>query len=148
MRCVQHLLQKFGNAKLEGVPREENGNAGALAKMGSQMESVLLGQTPLEIKEIPSIPEINVFQVQEVPQETWMTPIHNYSRTGTLPEDKLQARRLYLEEGLYILREEYEGICGNHSGGGSLALKVLRQGYYWPSMKEDAFKFFRACDHC
>ncbi|XP_074375487.1 uncharacterized protein LOC141717299 [Apium graveolens] len=24
MRCVQHLLEKFGNARLEGIPREEN----------------------------------------------------------------------------------------------------------------------------
>ncbi|XP_074347288.1 uncharacterized protein LOC141686131 [Apium graveolens] len=35
MRCVQRLLQKFRSAKMEGVPREKNGNADALAKMGS-----------------------------------------------------------------------------------------------------------------
>ncbi|XP_074373853.1 uncharacterized protein LOC141714220 [Apium graveolens] len=27
MRCVQCLLQRFGSARLEGVPREKNGNA-------------------------------------------------------------------------------------------------------------------------
>ncbi|XP_074352141.1 uncharacterized protein LOC141691308 [Apium graveolens] len=56
MRCVQHLLERFGNARMEGVPREENSNADALAKMGSQMDSVLLGQIPLGIQEIPSMP--------------------------------------------------------------------------------------------
>ncbi|XP_074368281.1 uncharacterized protein LOC141708514 [Apium graveolens] len=30
----------------------------------------------------------------------------------------------------------------------SLAMKVLRQGYYWPTMKEDATNFVRACDRC
>ena len=44
--------------------------------------------------------------------------------------------------------EAHEGICGTHSGGGSLAMKILRQGYYCPTMKEDAFKFARACDRC
>ncbi|XP_074372877.1 uncharacterized protein LOC141713384 [Apium graveolens] len=41
MRCVQRLLQRFGSAKLEGVPREENGDADALAKMGFQMDKGL-----------------------------------------------------------------------------------------------------------
>ncbi|XP_074347636.1 uncharacterized protein LOC141686502 [Apium graveolens] len=27
-------------------------------------------------------------------------------------------------------------------------MKVLRQGYYWPTMKEDATNFVRACDRC
>ncbi|XP_074360291.1 uncharacterized protein LOC141700412 [Apium graveolens] len=175
MRCAQRLLEKFGSARLEGVPREENSNADALAKMGSQMDSIQLGQIPLGIQEIPSVLEVGVFQTQEIPQENWMTPIHNYIQTGAFPEDKLQAQRLRYqaakcveydeifykrgfnqpllccvdpEEGNYILREIHEGICGNHSGGGSLALKALRQGYYWPTMKKDAFKFVRACDRC
>ncbi|XP_074342176.1 uncharacterized protein LOC141679622 [Apium graveolens] len=106
--------------ELETVPREENSNADALAKMGSQMDNVHLGKIPLGIREIPSIPE-----------------------TEAVPEDKLQARRLRyqaakyveydgilykrgfnqpllhcveMEEGSYILREVHEGICGNHSG--------------------------------
>ncbi|XP_074360316.1 uncharacterized protein LOC141700438 [Apium graveolens] len=153
MRCAKRLLRKFSSARLESIPREENSNADVLAKMGSQMDIVQLGQIPLGIQEIPSIPEVEVFQMQEIPQERWMTPIHNYIQTGAVPENKLQARRLRyqaakyveydgvlykrgfnqpllrcvdMEEGNYILREVHEGICGNHSGAGSLALKVLR----------------------
>ncbi|XP_074336589.1 uncharacterized protein LOC141673746 [Apium graveolens] len=141
--------------------------------MGSQMDNVQLGRIPLGIQEIPSIPEVEVLQTLEVPRESWMTPIHNYIQIGVVPEDKLQARCLRyqaakyveydgilskrgfnqpllrcvdMEEGNCILREVHEGICGNHSGGGSLALKALRQGYYWPTMREDAFNFVRACD--
>ncbi|XP_074342283.1 uncharacterized protein LOC141679777 [Apium graveolens] len=140
MRYAQRLLEKFGSARRESVPREENSNSDALAKMGSQMDSIQLGQIPLGIQEVPSVPEMGVFQTQEIPRESWMTPIHNYIQTGAFPEHKLQARRLHyqaakyveydgilykrgfnqpllrrvdLEEGNYILRE---GICGNHSG--------------------------------
>ncbi|KAI3462591.1 hypothetical protein Pfo_019254 [Paulownia fortunei] len=34
----------------------------------------------------------------------------------------------------YVLRKIHEGICGNHLGGKSLATKVLRQGYFWPTL--------------
>ncbi|XP_074324023.1 uncharacterized protein LOC141660943 [Apium graveolens] len=94
MRCVQRLLEKFGSARLEGVPRKENSNVDALEKIGSQMDSVQLGQISLGIQEIPSIPEVRVFQTQEIPRENWMTLIHNYIRMGAFPEDKLQVRRL------------------------------------------------------
>ncbi|XP_074346821.1 uncharacterized protein LOC141685626 [Apium graveolens] len=40
-------------------------------------------------------------------QETWMTPIHNYICTGTLPKDKLQDRRLSYHAGRYV---EYDGV--------------------------------------
>ena len=76
-------------------------------------------------------------------QETaeWMRPIIQYLEHDTLPEDKLQARKLRVkdahyslhngelyrrslshpwskcvspEEGNYVLREIHEGICGAH----------------------------------
>ncbi|KAK9190212.1 hypothetical protein WN943_018814 [Citrus x changshan-huyou] len=48
----------------------------------------------------------------------------------------------------YVLREVHEGICGNHSGGRSLAHKVLRQGYFWPTMHQDAQGKTRSCVSC
>ena len=33
-----------------------------------------------------------------------------------------------------ILEEIHEGVCGNHLGGKTLALKALRAGYWWPYM--------------
>ena len=40
----------------------------------------------------------------------------------------------------YALQEVHEEICRNHLGGKSLAYKVLRQEYYWLTMKKDAAK--------
>ncbi|XP_072078150.1 uncharacterized protein [Arachis hypogaea] len=36
----------------------------------------------------------------------------------------------------------HEGVCGNHIGGISLASKVARAGYYWPTMKSDCIEKF------
>ena len=50
--------------------------------------------------------------------------------------------RLYLrclgpEEADYVMREVHEGIYGNHSGARSLVHKLIRVGYYWPTMQKD-----------
>ena len=45
----------------------------------------------------------------------------------------------------YVLREVHEGICGNHIGARALAGKVLRQGYYWPTILKDATDLVKRC---
>ena len=52
------------------------------------------------------------------------------------------------EEAEYIMREVYEGICGNHSGAQSLVHKLIRAGYYWPTMQKDVQDYVIACDKC
>ena len=52
------------------------------------------------------------------------------------------------EDADYVLREVHEGVCGNHIGARALAGKVLRQGYYWPTMLRDAIKLVRKCKVC
>ncbi|KAK3015328.1 hypothetical protein RJ639_007271 [Escallonia herrerae] len=48
----------------------------------------------------------------------------------------------------YALREVHEGICGQHLGGRALAHKVLRHGYYWPTMHRDTLDYTKKCDAC
>ena len=38
------------------------------------------------------------------------------------------------EEADYVMREVHKGICRNHSGSRSLVHKLVRAGYYWPTM--------------
>ena len=52
------------------------------------------------------------------------------------------------EEVDYAIRETHEGICGEHLGARALAAKILRAGFYWPTMKEDAFRKVKTCDNC
>ncbi|MCH80654.1 gypsy retrotransposon integrase-like protein [Trifolium medium] len=51
-------------------------------------------------------------------------------------------------EALTVLQEVHEGIAGQHLGGRALTKKVLRAGYYWPSMGQDAKDFVKKCEKC
>ena len=61
---------------------------------------------------------------------------------------RLYLRCLNHEKADYMMREILEGICGNHSGARSLVHKVIRAGYYWPTMLKDAQAYVKACNKC
>ncbi|XP_042944500.1 uncharacterized protein LOC122278373 [Carya illinoinensis] len=48
----------------------------------------------------------------------------------------------------YVLPEIYEGICGNHSGGRTLARKAVWAGYCWPNALRDEWEFAKRCAKC
>ena len=51
-----------------------------------------------------------------------------------------------MKEEDYVMREVHEGICGNHSRSRSLVHKLVRAGYYWPTMQKDAKVYVKICD--
>ena len=52
------------------------------------------------------------------------------------------------KEAKYILEETYEGICGDHAGPRSLVSKVVRIGYFWPTMQVGAVELVKKYDKC
>src|SRR3954465_9205614 len=52
------------------------------------------------------------------------------------------------EEVELALLEIHEGMCGNHVGPRFLVHKAIRQGFYWPTMLEDAKDLVRKCPKC
>nr|GEW60514.1 reverse transcriptase domain-containing protein [Tanacetum cinerariifolium] len=48
----------------------------------------------------------------------------------------------------YVIREIHMGSCGMHIGPCAVVRKAIRQGYYWPTMHEDAKKEVEKCDPC
>ena len=47
-----------------------------------------------------------------------------------------------------LLEELHEGICGSHTGGRSLAHRLITQGYWWPNMQRETLEYVRKCDQC
>jgi len=45
-------------------------------------------------------------------------------------------------------KEYTRGICGYHSGARTMATRVLRAGYFWPSIEADCQDHVRKCKPC
>nr|GEW57257.1 reverse transcriptase domain-containing protein [Tanacetum cinerariifolium] len=46
----------------------------------------------------------------------------------------------------YIIREVHEGARGMHAGAKFVVAKIMKQGYYWPTMHEDTKEVVDKCD--
>ncbi|XP_020412296.1 uncharacterized protein LOC109947163 [Prunus persica] len=171
LSSTHQLLQSFRAYEIKQIPRNENSHADALAWLASAINDKVGRKVPVEILAQPSTVASEICTVRY--EDTWMSPIYSYLANGTLPEDKAQARKLryrsarytvindilykrgyttpYLkcltaEQGGYVLREIHNGVCGDHSGSRSLAHKAFRQGYFWPTMHQDASSLVKKCD--
>eukprot|EP00261_Vitis_vinifera_P018113 XP_010648055.1 PREDICTED: uncharacterized protein LOC104878864 [Vitis vinifera] len=175
---VRDTLQRFTEWTIEKIRRTENGHADALAGIAASLpikEAILL---PMHVQANPSVTEAstcNTIEASQADNQGWMEVIIKYLRASTLPEEPKQAHKIRVQaarftlieehlykrsftgpylrclnhsEALYVLAELNEGICGNHSGGRSLAHRAHSQGYYWPTMKKDAAAYVKKCDKC
>ena len=158
---------------IEKIKRADNGRADALAGIAASLpikDAILL---PIHVQANPSVAEIptcNTIEASQADDQEWTYHIAEYIRTGTLLGDLKQAHKVrvqaarftligghlykrsftgpYLQclghsEAQYVLAELHERICGNHSGGRSLAHRAHSQGYYWPTMKQDVAAYVK-----
>ncbi|XP_072064357.1 uncharacterized protein [Arachis hypogaea] len=105
----------------------------------------------------------------------WMTPKINYLKSETLPADKKDSKRLIREVQYYtmvhdvlykreistpllkcvptfatkeVLEEVHGGMCGNHLRTRALSKKLLRAGFYWPTLQKETTEFVKTCPPC
>jgi hypothetical protein len=62
--------------------------------------------------------------------------------------DGVLMRCLEKDEAEKVLLELHAGEAGGHFGGDTTAHKVLRAGYYWPTLFRDAHALCRKCTIC
>ena len=175
LKKVRDLLKKFVLVQVRHIPRAENSRADALAKLAIASQEDLSRLTPVEYLAEPSI---DLYGEEVAPIESgpsWIEPIWDYLIDGRLLDDPKEASKIRTRSARftthrgslykrgfftpilkciagkdtnYVLREVHEGVCGNHIGARALAGKVLRQGYYWPTMLRDATDLVRKCKIC
>ncbi|GJS74764.1 reverse transcriptase domain-containing protein [Tanacetum coccineum] len=170
---VKTLAKSFKEFSIKQIPRSENKKADALSKITSTSFTHLSKQVLVEELKEKSINEKEILDVVEEEGNTWMAPICEYLAKEILPEDKKKARAvrrkatrytmingtLYKKSFIgpwlwcvgplqanYVLREIHEGSCSMHSGPRSVVAKVIRTGYYWPTMHMDARNLIRECN--
>ncbi|GJY86410.1 reverse transcriptase domain-containing protein [Tanacetum coccineum] len=137
-----------------------------------QLCSLYQKQVLVEILKEKSIQEKEVAAVIEEEGPTWMTPIIEYLRDETLPDDRKEAsklrikarqyelldwilsRRSFLKPWLrcvgplqadYVIREIHKGSCSMHARPRSVVAKAMRSRYYWPTMHQDARDMIGKC---
>jgi hypothetical protein len=47
-----------------------------------------------------------------------------------------------------LLHEVHEGACGTHQSAHKMKWLIRRSGYYWPTMLEDCFNYYKGCQAC
>ena len=135
--------------------------ADKISKLASSEKRGTNQDLAMEVQKHHSIEEVPTFTIQS--GSSWRTPIKSFLQDGHLPKDADEARKirkraarftilndvlykrgfsmLYLkcvddDEAKYILEEIYEGIYGDHAGPRSFVSKVIRTGYFWPTIRE------------
>ncbi|XP_074327871.1 uncharacterized protein LOC141665789 [Apium graveolens] len=152
---VRSILEATPDITILQINREENSKADELSKL-VQNSSDLVSSVYFEELKVPSTERAEVLD-------------------GTLPEDQNKARYLkhkaahfFLEEGQlyrrtfsvptlkcvdpeeanFCFREVHEGICGDHLAAKALAYKIIRQGYYRPTIHSDSIAYVQKCPQC
>ncbi|GAU40790.1 hypothetical protein TSUD_348870 [Trifolium subterraneum] len=152
LKKVKGMAKQFTMFELTYVPREQNARADLLAKLASTKKPRMV-----------------------VEEEDWRSPIIRYLQMDALSLARDEAAKIKKMAAWYtmvggklykraftapmllcvsntkacrILKELHEGSCGSHIGSRSLAKKVMRAGFYWPNLHDDAQRHVRTCDKC
>ena len=159
LRLTKRLTREFDKVEFVQIPRSQNMIANEITKLASSEEGSMSTGLKMEVQECPNIKEVLTFAIQST--SSWMTLIISFLQDGHLPQDAEDARKVkkktarftilngtlykrgfsipYLkcideEEVEYILKEIHERVCGDHASPRSLVSKVIRTGYFRPTM--------------
>nr|GEV91930.1 hypothetical protein [Tanacetum cinerariifolium] len=172
---AKELSAGFEEFSIKNVPRNQNQKADVLSKLASVAFNHLTKEILVEVLNAKSVEVQEVNAIVEKEENNWMTPIIKCIEEGIWPVDENEARTMrmkigkyVMEEGIlfknsylspmlrcvgllqanYIIREIHKGACGMHARARSIVAKIIRHGYYWPSMHRDTKEVVDRCDSC
>ncbi|RLM92491.1 retrotransposon protein, putative, unclassified [Panicum miliaceum] len=150
--CLQ-LLKEFKSAIIEHIPRNYNEEANRLAQHAS-------GYRPIQGA-----------MILELAADDWRKEIADYLKDPSRKVDRrvrFQATKYVLleddlfyrtidgvllkclgtEEAKVLMGENHEGACGAHQSAHKMKWMIRNNGYYWPTILEDCFKYYKGCQVC
>jgi len=150
-KCIQ-LLKEFKDFQLEHVPWMHNEEVNQLAQHTSGYQPIL-----------------NILSADST--DDWRREIIDYLKDSSKRVERrvrFQATKyVLLEEELYyqtidgvllrclsndearsLMGEIHEGVCGAHQSAFKMKWMIRRNEYYWPTILEDCFKYFKGCQGC
>ncbi|KAK1605495.1 hypothetical protein QYE76_029168 [Lolium multiflorum] len=152
----RELMAQFRYISLNWIPRLQNTEANDLAQTASGYKDTA-GEAD--------------FQVQFLEPDDWRADIFNYLKDparGAPKRTRYRAMKYVLIgddmfyrtlEGLLLkclgsaesnrlLHEVHEGACGTHQSAHKMKWLIRRSGFYWPTMLEDCFQYYKGCQAC
>ena len=167
----RNVMAKFDTVAVQHIPREENECADALSRLASsKKQSHHRSVVQVRLAQ-PSVGDAECMTITGT--HTWMTPITQYLEHGTCqPGEEKNIRRqcarytmigqdlyrrgystsllkcLTKEQSQYVLQEIHEGACESQSGARTMATKIVRAGYYWPTVHGDSGDYVKKCQKC
>ncbi|XP_071688947.1 uncharacterized protein [Rutidosis leptorrhynchoides] len=157
------------------MQKSQNKKADALSKLAALTFSHF--QKQVWVEELPSKAINGSLVIAAIAEEqpNWMNPIINNLHNNVLPEDKVEARLVRIRSPMYtiendtlycksyngplmrcvgpaeaemIMKEVHSGFCAFHSGYKTIASKIMRLGYFWPTLYRDVAKIMKRCKSC
>ena len=152
------MQSKFDSFDLLHVPRSGNAHADSLAMLATSSAQDLPRVILVEdlYKPLRTGDTVQINQIRA--GSCWMDSIIQFLKEDILPEEKIEADKIRRKATSYwlsrdhklykrsfsgpyllcvhpeqiesLLEEMHEGICGNYTGGRSLAHRVITQGYW------------------
>ena len=146
---------------------------GRMHRQADHLSRLSMEQSPDNIND--EFPDASLFAVKKVP--SWYAHIAEFLSTHQFPEgmDKNERRKIRVNSTHFVLisgklyRKGIDGVlrrcvdytevpsileachdsaCGGHFSGRLTAQKVLRAGYFWPTLFADAEAHTKNCDAC
>jgi hypothetical protein len=173
LAAIRRMENYFKGFVVEYIERTKNTNADELDKAVAK-KVVLSPDVFFQVSEDPSVKtvELRPRMVNIIQGEDWRAPImaylhHHYEPDNSIKLIRMQQRAksyqviedelyktsatgpllrcLSKDEGSELLVQTHSGIYKGHIGSRALAAKVLRQGFYWPSIIDDTLKLVTTC---
>ncbi|KAL8486162.1 hypothetical protein ACS0TY_023027 [Phlomoides rotata] len=106
-QIVDHLLAQFEQINIEHIPRAQNSQADALARLTTSEGAAELSNISITHLVTPSTIDFSIAALGDQQEESWMTPIFNYLLKGTLSQESIEANRLCIRAARYtIIRDQ------------------------------------------
>jgi hypothetical protein len=149
-------MAQFRYINFYWIPRIQNSEASDLAQMASRYKAVADG-ADLHVHLLEQGDwRADIFNYLKDPAQGAPKRIHYKAMKYVLIGDDMFYRTL---EGLLLkclgpiesnrlLHEVHEGTCGTNQSAHKMKWLIRRSGYYWPTMLEDCFKYYKGCQAC
>ncbi|XP_072066966.1 uncharacterized protein [Arachis hypogaea] len=142
---VNKLKEGFDRVTIRHVPREQNTRADILSKLASTKPGHGNKSLIQEVVKSPSISTTASAYLTLPSQGSWTYPILQYLLNGTLPEDPKEEKWTKKKAANYTV---IAGQLYKRGFSQPLAQKIIRAGYFWPTVIRDSMQLVKNCDKC